>query len=142
MTFTGRDAIWEACIILIKQSPFLGYGFGGVYKENTYTKEFIDSYINWELIGGAHNGYLDLLLNLGIFGFILVTFAAIILVVRNFKLLSLDNQLKNYIIYIYMIFILIYNFQESAFLKENYMLWNYFVYFYILIKVEKIKRKI
>jgi len=65
-TFTGRSYLWQAALDFIEQRPFLGYGYqalGGPdfahFTENVFGE-----------ILGPENGYLALLLDLGIVGFV------------------------------------------------------------------------
>ena len=62
-TLTGRTEIWSSLVPVVKQHPVLGGGFGGFWTPLT-RKEFH--------ISGSHNGYLDVLLGLGVIGVILV----------------------------------------------------------------------
>ncbi|MEQ1700264.1 MAG: O-antigen ligase family protein [Ilumatobacteraceae bacterium] len=64
-TFSGRTEIWAACWWAIGREPWLGYGWGGVFTGTNVspTREMV------QMIGfdaaNAHNGVLDVLLNLG-----------------------------------------------------------------------------
>lgn len=58
---TGRDEIWAELVPLTMERPILGYGFGGFWTSSAIEKARIAS---------AHNGYLDLILNLGFVGHI------------------------------------------------------------------------
>ena len=58
-TLTGRTEIWAGLVPDVMRQPFLGYGFSGFWNiERTLEHE----------IGEAHNGYLDVLLQLGFVG--------------------------------------------------------------------------
>ena len=60
-TLTGRTVIWSRLVPLAMARPLLGYGFGGFW--TTKMRELTSSH--------AHNGYLDVVLNLGFFGLLL-----------------------------------------------------------------------
>jgi exopolysaccharide production protein ExoQ len=64
VTLTGRTEIWAALIPYLIQNPILGGGFGGFW---------IPTIQQEVRIGEAHNGYLDVLLELGFFGLLLVS---------------------------------------------------------------------
>jgi exopolysaccharide production protein ExoQ len=55
-TLTGRTDVWAAVLPAMKQQPLLGYGFGSFWTDAR--RELYD-------IPTAHNGYLDILLELG-----------------------------------------------------------------------------
>lgn len=61
---TGRADVWRQLIPVAMQQPLLGYGFAGFWTTNA--REEFD-------ISGSHNGYLDLILELGFIGLLLYT---------------------------------------------------------------------
>lgn len=74
VTLTGRTEIWPAVIESIRQQPWLGYGYGGFWLgwagESAHvwlrtTLLFKDEYAGPT---HAHNGWLDLWINLGLLG--------------------------------------------------------------------------
>lgn len=63
-TLTGRNIFWARLIPYVMDKPFMGYGFGGFWTDAMR-----------DTIGEAHphNGYLDILLNIGFIGLILIS---------------------------------------------------------------------
>ena len=64
-TLTGRTQVWQALVPMAMGQPVLGYGFGSFWtiaRQELYEINF------------AHNGYLDILLTLGIVGLAFYTF--------------------------------------------------------------------
>ena len=61
-TLTGRTEVWAAILPEMKQQPLLGHGFGSFW--TTARRDFYQ-------IGHGHNGYLDILLDLGAVGLIM-----------------------------------------------------------------------
>jgi exopolysaccharide production protein ExoQ len=66
-TLSGRHFIWPAVAYFIMRRPWLGYGFEAFW--NPTRVETISEEVGWGL-REAHNGYLDVLLSLGIFGLV------------------------------------------------------------------------
>jgi len=65
-TFTGRTEIWSSLLPVASEQPFLGLGFGSFWTP-------IARY--YFRVGEAHNGYLDMVLDLGVLGlFFIVMF--------------------------------------------------------------------
>lgn len=66
-TFTGRTNLWALVLSAIEKHPFLGYGYGAFW--SGMKNEVLNIYIasKW-LPTGAHNGYLELWLGIGIPG--------------------------------------------------------------------------
>ena len=66
-TLTGRTTIWKGIGFLIKGRP-LGYGLDAFWNtENQYRSFFSMSYFDG---GHSHNGFLEILLQVGIIGFV------------------------------------------------------------------------
>jgi exopolysaccharide production protein ExoQ len=61
-TLTGRTEIWAGLLPVIMQQPYFGCGFSSFWTPKTRQEHDI---------GEAHNGYLEVLLELGIFGLLL-----------------------------------------------------------------------
>jgi O-antigen ligase len=122
-TLTGRTYLWDALIEIGKNNWIFGTGFGGFW---------IGEYANdlWKIFtwnpGQAHNGYIDVYIDVGIVGIcllaimILVTYRAII------KSISAGSEFAKLRFAIF-ITVLIYNFTESSFLKPTSFLWFTFL---------------
>ena len=66
-TLSGRHFIWPAVWYFIQRRLWLGYGFEAFW--NPTRVEMISEEVGWGL-REAHNGYLDMLLSLGVLGLI------------------------------------------------------------------------
>lgn len=62
-TLTGRSEIWKYLVPYAMDKPILGHGFGGFWTDAH--REASSSH--------AHNGYLDIILNLGFCGLLLIS---------------------------------------------------------------------
>jgi O-antigen ligase len=62
-TLTGRTQVWTSLLPVVMTSPVVGKGFGGFWTSRT--RDAFD-------ISGAHSGYLDVVLGIGIVGLFLV----------------------------------------------------------------------
>lgn len=76
MSLTGRTAIWEAVIDRIMERPLTGYGYA-FWVTPSYTRAWIWQYVG-DKAAHSHNSWLDIWIQLGIFG--LLSFVAIVLV--------------------------------------------------------------
>ena len=99
--------LWPKATYLFNQSPFFGIGFGR-FNDNSYYWQGIQNlfYLNTSstFVNGsnhAHNSYLHVLCETGLFGFSL--FALLLLSIRKFILKLSDNGLK-YILYICLVY--------------------------------------
>lgn len=66
-TLHERLTHWKDALVLIRQSPFWGYGYRGFERQITTVQS--EPYRTIE----AHNGYLDFIINYGIVGFLFAT---------------------------------------------------------------------
>jgi O-antigen ligase len=70
-TLTGRTDIWAALLRRVAIHPILGYGFGAFWYEQWGPAWFIRQEVQWTAPNG-HNGWLDVLAQLGVVGLVLV----------------------------------------------------------------------
>lgn len=69
-TLTGRTPIWVGAITLGLQKPWFGYGYKAFWLDKSGAVLTLIDLIGMNP-GHSHNGYIDLFLDLGIFGFVL-----------------------------------------------------------------------
>jgi exopolysaccharide production protein ExoQ len=104
-TLTGRTDVWGTLVPVVFRQPLLGSGFGGFW---TYrTREVYQ-------ISEGHSGYLDVLLDLGFVGLLLVSMFLLTSCVRAGK--QLENDFDWAILWIgYLIMAAVHNIAESSF---------------------------
>jgi O-antigen ligase len=91
-SFTGRKEIWEACIKLIADKPWFGYGLGSVRVE--IPKVFHDMWGN--SAATAHNFILESMISVGLFGTILLVLVLLIPTVGLIRFMSgRDDTFQN-----------------------------------------------
>lgn len=126
-TLSGRTILWQSLVEIGKQKTF-GYGYGAFWliPENT-TSQAISSMTRWNPTHG-HNGYLDVWLQLGWPGILMVV--SIIIIVFG-KLISFHITEKNEtpVWLVSLVFLLIINFVESNLLIHN----NFFTMLFFLV---------
>lgn len=127
-TLTGRVPLWQASLEVGLQRPWVGWGFSAFWLGWQGTSAQIWSAVLWEP-PHAHNGYLDLFLNLGAVGLV---FGLIILVKSGLILLKSiwQSKITSTIGFLFglWIFMLVYNLNESAFLRQNNLMWVLLIY--------------
>lgn len=69
-TLTGRTAIWAEAWAAINRQPVLGYGYEAFWGREAEPANWIRHRMGWN-VPNAHNGWLDLLLQLGWVGLVL-----------------------------------------------------------------------
>lgn len=103
-SLTGRTDVWVALIPVAMQKPLLGLGFGGFW-----TPETMELYN----ISGSHNGYLDILLELGFVGIIFFALFLIHSIRKAQKYYTGDFDWSNLWI-CFLIMLVIHNITESS----------------------------
>jgi exopolysaccharide production protein ExoQ len=136
-TLTGRIPLWVLVIGQIMKKPFLGYGYYGFWDSQGMT-DVISRYITWDA-PNAHNGYLEVMLQLGIVGLVVLIIGilfSLFKAVRNYKM-------NKYPIYLYSVliimFMLISNIIYTQLLVENEIYWMLYTYAIIAINDNKLK---
>lgn len=85
-SLTGRTDIWEALMRKVADRPWTGYGYGAFWGKDSVPADWIRKETQWP-VPSAHNGWIDLLVQLGWPGAILVgalmALATVITVLRS-----------------------------------------------------------
>lgn len=76
--FTGRGQIWSVLISYAKDHLLLGTGFGSFWNIGPDSPVYLYGKGYVTLISVGHNGYLDLLVTVGLPGLVLIVFATIV----------------------------------------------------------------
>ena len=66
-TFTGRTEIWNAVLRAHEAEPVTGYGYAAFWGRQSDIANWIRDALQWR-VPSAHNGWLDLLIQLGLVG--------------------------------------------------------------------------
>lgn len=112
---TGRGIIWGT---LYQDLDFfnkisLGYGYGGYFNTGVTPAMFDDDWSFLNRISSSHNGYLDLLVQFGFTGSMLI--CAI--------MVFLYQGIRNYYLVCACLVPIIYNFTEAAFFRDQSVIW-------------------
>jgi len=121
-TFTDRDQIWRELVPIAMEHPLLGQGYGGFWV------------VPIQGVNEAHNGYLDLILEQGFLGIILLFGFIIALCKAAYRCLPQDFWWSSLTICL-TIMTLVHNSTESSFLQTSNFLWSLLVYLYLLVNV-------
>jgi len=122
ITFTGRVPVWKYLFQnVISQRPWLGYGYGAIWHLKGFIRELIDVF-NWGVVLGD-NGYVDILLHLGIFGITILLALIIMGFIRGIRyFLQVRNIMAAFPILV-LVFGVVANISLSLILETETLVW-------------------
>jgi len=125
-TLSGRVYLWILAGIMGIQRPWLGYGYNGFWLGPAGPSARIWRALNWPAMNG-HNGFLDLWLSLGLLGLsiFLLLFGTIFW--RALKLARSFESPLGLWPFAYLLFLFVYNLDESNLFQHNSIFWVLFV---------------
>lgn len=125
ITLSSRTPLWEAVIHKIQERPLLGYGYSGFWLgwqgESAYIWQ-----IEWNA-PNAHNGILDVWVDLGLVGLIVFLLGFFVTFIRGVKWLRLTKTPEPIFVLMYLTYILITSQSESNILTQNDIFWALYV---------------
>lgn len=127
LTFSGRVDLWQNIFYEIKKHPITGCGFDGFWvidPNNAILLELYEEFI-W-LPNQSHNGYLDLLNEVGMIG-ILLFFSILV----HFFSMVFQTKESNHYRYFFVIAYLIINLTETTFFRLSHFSFTMFAFAYI-----------
>lgn len=128
-TLSGRVDIWNFVWNDIEKRFLLGYGFATYWIMGSSRLEIFASYFEGFMVNEAHNGYLEIVLQLGLIGFVFFLFPIAAYIYRMFKL---NNNLAILIF----ISIMTLNYTESVLFKVGLGITTfYFMATYVTLSV-------
>lgn len=139
LTFTGRTLIWETVYQKIQEHYFLGYGYGGFWLGWFGESSYIWRTNGWE-VPHAHNGILELWLQLGLIGVALFLLSLIFSLFLSALYIRKTQFLYGAFPLVYLLFFIFNNATEIGILVQNNFLWV--VYISVVIQMrESLKEK-
>ena len=120
-TLSGRTGLWEAAIQKISERPWLGYGYQAFWQDDGGAVEI------WRSEGykppHAHNGFINIPLDLGLIGLFIFLGTIAINYVRSIVFLrSVTTIIGLWPIY-YITFFFMYNHSENTIIEHNSIFW-------------------
>ncbi len=98
-TFSGRTEIWEASLDALARKPWLGYGYGALFWREGISNETAEI---WRQVGfeasHAHNGPLDVALQIGLVGLAILAVLWLTTVRRGLQALRTQPDLGIWVI--------------------------------------------
>lgn len=136
-TLTGRIYIWQASLRQILARLWLGYGYGAVwYTDRPGISQIITHDIGFDPLT-AHSGFFDLLLELGIAGFLALALPFTLCAKRAVSwIINQDSAVRLWPA-TYLAFFVIANVAESELVRHNTIFWVLFAATVIDVRIER-----
>lgn len=123
-TLTGRVGLWKSLLeYMVVQRPWWGHGFGAVWMLDSF-RESIRQFVGWPsqpLI--ADNGFLDILLHLGIVGLVLLVALLAKAVVQSFRFAIAGQNLADFFPLLFFGYVVIANISFSMLAETEVFVW-------------------
>ena len=116
--FTGRTEIWALVSSYISERPVLGYGYWGFWSGASSESLTIDHALGTRIMY-SHNGYLEILLGLGVVGFLLMLAFLGTGVKRAYDFSELNQSNVDSWPVAFLLFFILYNFGECSILVQG-----------------------
>lgn len=125
VTLSGRTQLWEAVFTMIQQQPWLGYGYSafwlGLQGYSAYVVE-----ASWQATH-AHNGLLDLWLDLGLLGVLVFILSFLTSLVKAVAWVRHAQTLEDFWPLVYLTIMFLFNMTYSTILTRNDIFWIIYV---------------
>ena len=138
-TLTGRIPIWKVVLGEIGKHPWFGYGHDIFWNNFTASLATV-RYVLGYLPPHAHNGYLDVLLGMGIVGLIVFLAGLLTSVWRAGTLFRSDCVAGAKWPLLMLVFFAVFNMGESSILRQTTFLWIPYVTIYVSLGLMAAKK--
>jgi len=122
-SLTGRIPLWTIVLNMSSNHRLLGYGFAGFWAANSHA---VWSRVGWTP-SKAHNGFIDMLLDLGLLGLVIFALNSAIAMWRSMKLVAREKTLESQWPLMMLSVIFLYSVFEINVLLPNNFLWVAYV---------------
>lgn len=119
---TGRTELWSWVVKMILSRPWLGFGFSGFWKGGSSESTFLEKAIGWSPMY-SHNGYLEILLSLGLAGLVLFLWFVLGGLRRAVRQAETAESPVDLWPLAFLVYFLFHNFGECTILWQNSLEW-------------------
>ena len=122
ITLTGRAYLWELMLREIAHHPWFGTGYGGFWLGLQGASGQIAYLVKWGYPGQAHNGYLDIVNELGVVGLLLLGAFLVQHALALARLRYIDPAQAGFHTAL-LVMVLVLNLAEAAILRTTHFYW-------------------
>lgn len=125
-TLTGRTELWSAVLNAISRKMWLGYGFNAFWRGMQGESATVLIAVRWAVVF-AHNGFLDLALQLGIVGLVLFMIGYVAALRHAIGECCESGAAERLWPLMFLSFMLLFNLTDSTILAANNTYWILYV---------------
>lgn len=118
LTLTGRVELWQRAAGFVGDHPLLGHGYGAFWTADSPRSELINHYLGWS-VPDAHNGFLDLALQLGLAGLALAVLILATTGVLSWAAIRNRSLPEAHWIVLVLVLVVVANLNESRLLEAS-----------------------
>lgn len=126
LTLTGRSDLWAALLDKLWQHPWLGYGYSSFWRAWGGESGYIWLVIGWQPTQ-AHNGFLDVALQLGLLGLFVLTLGYVLTYLKAITWVRLTKTAEGYWPLMFLIYFFLSNLTEGPVIQEHTLGWVLYV---------------
>jgi exopolysaccharide production protein ExoQ len=120
---TGRTELWSFTVNMIAKHPLFGFGLSGFWMGASEESLSVQSQLGWTPIY-SHNGYLEVLLSLGIVGLLLFLLVVGTGIKRVLGRAHITESIEVMWPIAFFLFFLVHNLAECTILMQNSLEWS------------------
>lgn len=128
MTLTGRTELWATVIEMIREHPWLGYGYSGFWLGWDGESAYLWMVSNWNP-PNSHNGFLDAALDVGLVGLVMILIGFITRFIKAFRYIRTKQSWESFWPLLFLIYMVAGNLTETSLLDHNSFFWILFISF-------------
>ena len=122
LTFSGRTDLWEPVLTKVLERPLFGYGYAGFWNSPVAS----NIRLTHEWASNSHNGFLEIMLDVGLGGFIIFAIGFIrFLSMALYRIVLVAKKPEDYLPMQMLAILIIVNISEARLLTPS---WNWFMY--------------
>ena len=123
VTLSGRTLLWPLVFQEILERPLLGYGYGAFWISESSD---IWTTLQWTA-PHAHNGFLELMLDLGFLGLFVYIFSFLAAFWKTFRLFRQSRCIELIFPLVFLVFTFQANLNETLILRQNSIYWIIYI---------------
>lgn len=126
---TDRLPLWQGALSAIADHPWLGYGYNVFWEaDKGLAFSYIGPYLNWDS-PHAHNGFIELALNLGLVGVAVLLANLVIAAKRVWWQAAASPEMPRDIGLLILLLLIMMNLTEVSLVQANSIIWLLYVWF-------------